>query len=162
MVIVEDGNISFIPITPFEVLCVNITAKNKTPAQITHELIDNLYNVKDKIVTIRVSGSLIAGKTSDINWNNIIKHTDSLGAYFVMRNTSALSSKEFETVQIADSNDEIEESLIKEHLGQINLVNDEFIAKELMKIFSFEKKDGERVVDYEQRFNSEADNIFNL
>ncbi len=163
MVIVEDNNVSFHSIVPFEIVSISLDVNNKTPVQVVHELVDSLYNIKDKIIAIRLSGCLSAGRPSDIDWDFVLAHAYKFGAYFVMRNTSALHSNELETVHISESDSvDIEDSLIKEHLGQIVLGDDEVLTKELMKVFGSEKKEGERVVDYESRLGSDADSVLDV
>ena len=86
-------------------------------------------------------------------------------AYFIMKNTNKLTSKEFEEIKIEkESVEDIEESLIKEHLGQIkvkdlDISKEEKLTKELMKILNQERKEGERVIDFEKRVNEEVEKI---
>jgi hypothetical protein len=84
-----------------------------------------------------------------------------------MRNTSGLSSKEFEEIKVEiTSSEEIENKLIEEHLGQVNIGWDEdkekAMIKSLMHIMSSEKKEGEKVYEFEARIKEEIKNLLNL
>jgi hypothetical protein len=70
-----------------------------------------------------------------------------------MRNTSSLSSKEFEEVKIEVSRN-VEEDLIEEHIGKyFDKSKEKQMIKELMNILSSERKDGEKVYEYEERIS---------
>ena len=85
-----------------------------------------------------------------------------------MKNTNALTTKEFEEIKVdAGSVKEVEENLIKEHLGQVKVegmdnAREEGLIKDLMHSLSTEKKEGERVVDFEKRVKSEISKLVNL
>lgn len=89
----------------------------------------------------------------------------SKGAVFIMKNTYKLSSKEFEEVKISkDSVEEIEESLIKEHAGQIKVEKwdtekQNQLIKKLMHVLDTEKGEDERVTEFEKRL---TDNIYKV
>lgn len=145
---------------------VSLTVKidNKTVEE-TKLLLDeklSALDVKDKIVLLRVHGSLKSGRSSDVDFNSLFEHLYERGAYFVMKNTSKLISKEFSEVKLSHaSSDELEDKLVKEHLNQIeNNFDDEFeITKSLLKVFSEEKHEGEKVSDYESRVKKDADSV---
>ena len=86
--------------------------------EVEKEIFGEIQNKEfvDMIITLRVSGMLKAGKSSDVNWQAIFTTLYEKGAYFVMKNTSALTSEEFEEIKLqTESVGEIEDSLIKEH-----------------------------------------------
>ena len=95
-------------------------------------------------LTIRAEGILESGKPSDINFSEIFERLYAKSAYFVMKNTNALVSKEFEEIKI-DAKDvgDVEERLIKEHLGQVKveglgIEQEKGLIMELMKALSVE------------------------
>ncbi len=65
-----------------------------------------------------------------------------------MKNTSKLTSEEFEEIKISSSSvEEVEKTILKEHLGQIKTYfsdKEEEVANELMKLLSEEKNEGEK------------------
>lgn len=125
-----------------------ISAENKTAKEIEEEIISRIKDFQNKIITIRLDGCLKTGKTSDINFNYI---KDKLqGAYCVLRNTSKLTSKEFEEIEVSYTNtNEIEDLIIKEHAVKSKF-GYEFI-KNLMKNLDKEKGEGEKNSDFELR-----------
>ena len=72
-----------------------------------------------------------------------------------MKNTSQLKTKDLEEIKVdLQSSEEIEERIIKEHLGQIKLFNpgkEEKLTKQLIKTLNTEKQEGERNIDFENR-----------
>lgn len=124
----------------------------KEPSKIEEELM-NIEDIQDCVVLFRLKGR-VEGKISEINFRKVFQELENKGAYFVMKNTSKLRSKDFEEVSIIEESvEDIEEKTIKEHAGQY-MENEEKMARELMKILSEEKKEGERQIDYEERIIS--------
>ncbi|MDP7180783.1 MAG: metallophosphoesterase [Candidatus Woesearchaeota archaeon] len=168
--IVEDEKIEWHPIQIYNTFPINIRVEHKVPEQIRDEILAQINNKEfnNTIVTIRVSGVLESGKISDINFKEIFNQIYDKSAYFVMKNTNALTTKEFEEIKVdAGSVKEVEENLIKEHLGQVKVegmdnAREEGLIKDLMHSLSTEKKEGERVVDFEKRVKSEISKLVNL
>ena len=161
--IIEDNNIEWIPIQIYNVYSINIGANNQTPEHIKKEIEEQTKNheFNNTIITIRIKGILSSGKISDINFKSIFKKLYDKSAYFVLKNTSGLQTKDFEEIKIqATSVDEIEEKLIKEHLGQTKIsLDEEKLTKDLLNLLSAEKQEGERVIDFETRLKQEINNI---
>jgi len=80
----------------------------------------------------------------------------------------AVSGRFFEEIKIEASNvEEMEEKLIKEHLGQIKVEGltaeqEERITKELLTILSTEKGEGEKVADFERRVKEEVNKVLRV
>ena len=93
----------------------------------------------------------------NIDFREIFAALYNKSAYFVMKNTSALTTREFEEIKIdTKSVEEAENSIIREHLGQIKLTNfgnekEELLVKSLMDALSAEKQEGETNPDFERR-----------
>ena len=89
-------------------------------------------------------------------------------AYFVMKNTNALTTKEFEEIKIdTKSTEDAESAIIKEHLGQIklkgmNIEKEESLIKDLMKLLSTEKQEGETIDSFNSRLIEETKKIVDL
>ncbi|MBU0757914.1 MAG: exonuclease SbcCD subunit D [Nanoarchaeota archaeon] len=166
--IYDNGDLQFIPLEIRPVFAISVSADNKTPEQVTHEVLEAIKgeDIKNHIVLIRVGGILASGKTSDVDFRKIFEKLYENHVYFIMRNTYGLKSKEFEEIKVSHSTiDEIEDSLIREHLGRYRPDSwddrkEEEMAKQLMKILNSEKKDGERVYDYEDRMKEEVGKVF--
>jgi hypothetical protein len=157
MVIVTDDKVEYVPLQPKETKHICVEAQYKTPSQVEEELNKAVQDVSGKIITIRVRGELKDGKTSDINWRAIIGAAEQNGAYFVMKNTHKLRTKELERINITEGSiDEIEEKLVKEHTDK------EDMTKTLMQTLSAEKKDGEKTMEYEKRIQQELDTLLSI
>ncbi len=163
-VLVDDWAVKHIPLQVNNVVSLNIKADEKIPSEVESDIRRHAKNpeVKNAIVTIRCSGCLKHGKPADINWNDILHDFYAEGAFVVLRNTSAFTSKDIEVVMVKEANvEELESSLINEHSSQFILSgNDANLIKTLMQLLSVEKKDGERVADFESNLYSELDVLF--
>ena len=83
-----------------------------------------------------------------------------------MRNTSKLTSQEFEEVKISSGTaDQIEAEIIKEHVGKIQTSfseKEEIIIKNLLGLMSEEQKEAEKKYEYDARVKKEVDQAFNF
>jgi hypothetical protein len=157
MIIREDTSIK-------KVLSILIDANHKTPEKINEEMIRQIDDVNDKLVLIRIEGILESGRISDIDFKRVYQLLLEKGAYFIMRNTTGLSSKEFEEVKVTTtSTEEIENRLIDEHIGQIKTSWDrdeeKQMVKNIMAILSSEKKEGEKVYQHEERIKEDLNRL---
>lgn len=161
--IYENGKLEFQPINIKNVYKIEIDAENKTAEEVNHELEASIQNKEfnNTIVLIKVGGKLKSGKPSDIDFKGLFKQLYNKSAYFVMRNTSKLSSKEFEEIKISSGTaDQIEEELIKEHSGKAKTSfteKEEDMIKNLIELMSEEQKEGEKKYEYEARVKQEVD-----
>ena len=84
-----------------------------------------------------------------------------------MRNTNALTTKEFEEIKVdLKSVEDIESSIIKEHLGQIKVKDfipekEMHVTKELIRILSQDRNELTKV-DFENKLKEDAKNILGL
>ncbi len=168
--IVENNIPKWHPIQLYNIHKIIIDCSQKSPEQAYDEIVNE---IKDKefintIVLIRLFGSLSSGKPYDINFKDIFAMLYDKSAYFVMKNTNALTAKEFEEIKIgAKSVEDTEDAIIKEHLGQIKVSNmdiekEELIIKEMIKALSTEKQEGETNSDFEKRVKEEANKVLEL
>ena len=149
---------------------INISAENKTPAQVREDINKAIEGkeLNNTIVTLRVHGTLFSGKPSDINFKEIFEKIYNKSAYFVMKNTNKLTTKEFEEIKVeTGSVDDVESKIIKEHLGQIKVSNltpdkEETLIKDLMDTLSTEKQEGETIATFETRVKSEINSLIDL
>lgn len=162
-------NLTHVPIKLKETISLNINAENKTPEEINQELRDELSNANiiDAIITIRIAGTLRSGKPSEIEFKKII--SENPDTYIILKNTSKLKTKEFSEIKIQTGNiEEVEDSIIKDHIGQIELPdiqlneNQEILTNQLMVSLNKEKIEGEKNIDFETRIIKDAIEIFNL
>ncbi len=168
--IIEDGNARYVPIQIYNTYNISIDCSHKSAEAVRQELTAEIRKHKfiKMIVLIRLKGSLSSGKQSDIDFREIFNMLYDKGAYFVMKNTSALSSAELEEVKLSSrSADDIESALIKEHLGKIKMGDmdvekEEKLTKMLIRTLETEKQEGERVHDFEVRIREDMDRIMGI
>ena len=162
--------VEFQPLQIYNISKIIIDAENKTPEEIEQGIFSDIKGKEfnNTIVTIRVKGTLKSGKPSDINFKSIFEKLYGKSAYFVMKNTSALKTREFENIKIsAETAPDIEESIIKEHLQQIKVEGlgreKEFaLVKQLMSLLNSEKDEAEKVSDFQQRIKQDVFKVLDL
>ncbi len=166
--IVEEEEITWIPLEVKKHLKFHLDCKHTTPENITIEIL-NFFSQKDlndKLITIRLQGVLEKGKVTDINFKEIFSNLYERGAYFVMKNTSKLTSQEFSEIKISTHNPEdVEEEIIKEHLQQVKLFDEEtelHLTKSLLKSLNTSKKEGETSNDFYERVKQEVNNLLKI
>lgn len=167
-VIWDNGTIRHEKIRLHPVVKISIDANHKSAPEITNALEHALTKVqcKDAIVLVRVEGILSNGKPNDIDFVSFLAHCANKGAYVTLKNTHQLESKEFEEIKVSTASvEDLEHNLIKEHAGQLKIMPAEkeiMLAKELMRVLSAEKDDGERVADFEKRISADVDRLLGL
>ncbi len=168
--IVENNIPKWHPIQVYNTHKIIIDCNQKAPEQVYDEIINE---IKDKefnntIVLIRLFGSLASGKPYDIDFKDIFAQLYGKSAYFVMKNTNQLTTKEFEEIKIdTKSAEEAEAAIIKEHLGQIKLKDmslekEEALIKQLIQTLSIEKQEGETNPDFEKRIKDEVSKVLDV
>ena len=126
-----------------EIVSIELEIRNTISA--TEKIIDELKDkeLEDKIVLLRIRGELENGKSSDIKFLQIEEFVKERGAYFLLRNTHDLKSKEVEMeLDIGDTED-IEEETIKVYSDQ-NPSDFNKLIPSIMNVFSIEKQEDEK------------------
>ena len=144
-----------------------LICENNTPEESNEELLGLLTGeLKDVIITVRIAGCLRTGKPSDIKFKEFFNKAYSEGVYFVMKNTNKLVSKEFEEIKTSKSSvEEIEETAIQEHSGQLGLFEvekEKELTAELIRLMSAEKEEGEKSADFEERVKIDVDTLLEI
>lgn len=167
-VIVDNGRVQHLKIEPHQVISFELNCENKTPEEANQELSELIQDqrIKDAIITIKAKGCLRTGSPSDIKFKAFFKQAYGEGAYFVMKNANNLVSKEFEEIKTNKNTvEEIEETAINEHSGQLGVFDAERekdLAKELIRVLAYEKEDGEKTSDFENRVKADVDALLEL
>ena len=168
--IVENSIPKWHPIQVYNINKIIIDCNQKNPEQIYNEMLNEIKGREfiNTIVLIRLFGSLSSGKPYDIDFKDIFAQLYDKSAYFVMKNTNQLTTKEFKEVKIdAKSAEEAEAAIIKEHLGQIklkdmNLEKEEALIKQLIQTLSTEKQEGETNPDFEKRIKDDVSKVLDV
>jgi len=117
-------------------------------------------SLKDKIILLRIKGELKRGRNSDIKFSQIEEFAKEKGAYFLLKNTHDLKTKEVELkFDISEKDSEkIEQETVKlyseENPSDFNPYTDE-----LMDVLSIEKQEGEKVETFNSRLIEEATRV---
>jgi exonuclease SbcD len=164
---VADGktSVEYEPIQVHNVFRILVNAEGKSPEQVEQDILGQIKGKEfnNTIVTIRVEGKLSTGKPSDVNFKEIFDALYNKSAYFVMKNANKLIGREFEEIKVEqESQEKIEDALIKEHIGQIkcfDAVKEEHLTKALIKALDTEKQEGERVAEFEKRVIEQLQSI---
>jgi DNA repair protein SbcD/Mre11 len=166
--IYDNGKIRHEQIKLHAVVPISVDCGHKTPEQVNSLIVEEIggKEVKEAIVLLRLGGTLETGKTSEINTARIAEILHERGAYFVMKNTSRLASKEFREITVeAATTEEAEQRVIQEHAGQVKSLNitqeeERELVQRLMTILDTEKDEGEKQSDYEARIVREMNKVF--
>ncbi len=126
-----------------EILSLTIEIKDSLKGK--EEILNKLssLNVRDKIVLLRIKGELETGKISDLGFPKIEDFLRKEGAYFFLKNTHELKSKEVELeYSLSDSKDVEKDSIRKFSTKNSNNFNK--LIPLLMNVLSIEKQEGEK------------------
>jgi len=129
----------------------------------TEKIISTLErrDLKDKIVLLKVYGTLKQGKNSDIKFQEIQEYLEKAGVYCFLKNTAKLEVEKKDNIQIqfqTNEMEEVEEVLIKEYKKE-NPSNLNELIFPLMEALSIEKQEGEKNTIFEQRLILGANKI---
>jgi len=143
-----------------EVLNIFLRIENATTG--TDKILAELekHELKDKIVLLRIVGELENGKVSDIKFQTITDFVKNKGAYFLLRNTHDLKSKEVELTINPET--QSSENIEKETIDSYSRENPSDFNKlipELINSLSIEKQEGEKSNVFETRLLESAKKI---
>ena len=141
-----------------EIVPVNIEIKNALTA--TEKIISEIEKreVEDKIILLRVRGELETGSNSDIKFQQIEEFAFKKKAYFILRNTHDLKTKEIEMEIEIRNIDNAEEETIDLYLNQNPSDFNQFIPQ-LINALAIEKQEGEKVEGFNNRLLEETKKI---
>lgn len=165
---VKDEKMQHIEWRPLQIIkhqSLVLDCHRKSPETATLEILNHFQNqdLTNTILTLRLTGTLENGKITDINFKEIFHKLYEQGTYFIMKNTAKLNTEEFSEIKITQAApEEIEEKVIKEHLQQIQLFDEETelqLTKSLLTTLNTSKKEGETVTDFNKRIVSDIDKL---
>lgn len=117
--------------------------------------------IKDRIVIVKLFGTLEIGKIGDIDFGRVEKHLKEQGVYVFLKSTSKLIMAEPELkIPVADSLN-IESHLIKKFREENPTKFDSHIL-DLMRALQIEKLEDEKVSVFEDRIVSETKKILGI
>ncbi len=154
----EDQPLEKVSLKLKELESIHIVIRNAHIA--TDSIIEELKkrDLKDKIVLLRLEGELNDQQPADIKFQKIEDFAYEKGAYFVLRNTHDLKSKESEfDLEVHDSED-LEEETIKNYSTE-NPSKFNSLIPRLIDNLSIEKQEGETVDSFNKRLLEESSKI---
>lgn len=139
---------------------VKIEIEVKDAREATSRIIQELEsrNLEDKIILLRIRGELEHGKNSDIKFAQIEEYVDSKNAYFILKNTHDLKTKEVELEFEVEDKNNIEKETIKVYSEQNKSEFNDLIPQ-LMNSLFLEKQEGEKSEGFSSRIIEEARRI---
>ena len=137
---------------------IEVEIKNALVA--TEQIISEIEkkDVEDKIILLRLSGELETGNNSDIKFPQIEEAITRKKAYFLLKNTHELKTKELEMEMEIKNIDNIEGEAIENYSQQNPIDFNKFIPQ-LINSFSIEKQEGEKIESFTNRLLDEAKKI---
>jgi len=172
----NDGNrltlkVKYVPIKVIDVENVSLNCTNKSASDVQNLLKQEISkkNLNEKIVTVRIYGSLSSGKTYEIKSNEIIQNLKDMGAFEVLVNKNALTTVEYQSISVSagKSKEEIEATLIKEHASKVR-ISDFPSAKmenkiyQLLSTLGIERQVGTKVMNYNESLKQSFLGIFEI
>jgi DNA repair protein SbcD/Mre11 len=161
--LIEDEQVEWVAVKTKEHIALIIDCEGKNPTEVKQCVINatNGKTINNTIITLRFKGMLTGGRAGDVNMKEITDWLYNQGAYSILKNTSALTSEEFEEIKIQEQSiDEIEDTLIKEHMQQIQagFTAEQEVekTKALIAALTTDKKEGENAKDFEERIKNDA------
>ncbi len=121
------------------------------------------YDLKNKIILLRIHGNLKQGKTSDIKFQEIQDYTEKQGAYSFLKNTSKLEQEKQELqIELQQKEmEKIEEVLIKKYENE-NPSDFNQLIFPLMEALKTEKQEDEKSTVFESRLFSGLSKVLNV
>jgi hypothetical protein len=158
--IVRDFVPEFVAIKPYPVASVGIDVHGKNSAEATASIRTALADAQTEgsIVLLRVAGQLREGSPADIKFNELLADVRSPVA--VLKNTSALTGKEFEAPQVKGTLEEIEQQLISQQPAPP--FGDRKLLQELMRALASSRREGESAADFEDRIIADASAVLDV
>ena len=146
-----------------EVTSIEIEINNGLTA--TREIISHLDKLvlRDKIVLLKLKGTLIEGKTGDIRFNEIEEFIKKKDAYVFLRNISSIKIPDLDLGMMSSVQDIEEVQKRKsDEFFKSNPNNFNKYHQQLMSALSIEKNEDEKEVIYEERLMSELKTILEI
>jgi DNA repair exonuclease SbcCD nuclease subunit len=139
---------------------IQITVEVNDAITSTEKIISELgkQQIEDKIILLRIKGDLEKGSNSDIKFNQIEDFVKSKKAYFLLKNTHELNTKEVELEFEAKDSENIEDETIALY-EKSNPSDFNSLVPSLMNALSIEKQEDEKSVVFENRLIGEVKKI---
>jgi hypothetical protein len=175
----------FIETKIVDIIFNTINVNQNTVKQIEDKIssmVEQMEDITDKIVLIKVKGTMVSGKRSDINFSRFEETLSAKRALVSFINRNNLVSPETTQVKVfGTSIEEIEKKVIKERIASMKIdpamtdekvknfiksklisEHGEFTANKLLLALKKEKIENETLDDFEKRLMHEAKSVMGL
>ena len=175
----------FIETKIVDIIFNTINVNQNTVKQIEDKIssmVEQMEDLTDKIVLIKVKGTMVSGKQSDINFSRFEETLSAKRAFVSFINRNNLVSPETTQVKVfGTSIEEIEKKVIKERIASMKIdpamtdekvknfiksklisEHGEFTANKLLLALKKEKIENETLDDFEKRLMHEAKTVMGL
>jgi len=154
----KENSLEKIELKVKETVLIEVEVRNALIA--TEQIISEIEkrDVEDKIILLRLSGELETGNNSDIKFPQIEEVVSRKKAYFLLKNTHELKTKEVEMEIEIKNIDNIEEEAIDTYSQQNPIDFNRFISQ-LINSLSIEKQEGEKIESFTNRIMDETKKI---
>jgi len=144
-----------------DVVSFNMEIRNAMAG--TNQIISELEKreLKDKVVLLRLRGTLEKGENSDIKFSQIEEYVKLKGAYFLLKNTHDLKTQEVEIQPEIKDAENVEEEAIKVYSAE-NPSDFNLLIPQLIHILNIEKQEGETSESFSGRIMDESKKILNF
>ncbi len=143
-----------------DTILIEVEVKNGVGA--TEQIIAEIEkrDVEDKIILLRIKGEMETGNNSDIKFSQIEETVARKKAYFLLKNTHELKTKEVEMEIEVRNIDNIEEESIRLYSEQNpNSFNFNSLIPQLIHSLSIDKQEGEKIESFTNRLLEESKKI---
>lgn len=143
-----------------DVVLIDVEIRNALNA--TEQIISEIEkrDVEDKIILLRLRGELETGNNSDIKFSQIEETALRKKAYFLLKNTHELKTKEIEMEIEVKNIDNIEEESIRLYSEQNpSPFNFNSLIPQLIHSLSIDKQEGEKIESFTNRLLEESKKI---
>jgi len=154
----ESGSSEKIDLKLKDVVLLEIEIKNALTA--TELIISELdkKEINDKIILLRIKGEIEKGTNSDIKFAQIEEFAKSKNAYFLLKNTHDLKTKEVELdIELKDVENVEEETIT--HYSKENPSDFNSLIPQLINSLSIERQEGETTDSFNNRLMEESKKI---
>ena len=157
----EDQSLKKMELKLKEIVSIEVEVRNATIA--TSQIISEIEkrDVENKIILLRVKGELESGTTSDIKFQQIEETAKRKNAFFLLKNTHELKTKEVEMEVEVGNIENVEEEAINIYSSQNPVDFNKFIPQ-LLHSLSLEKQEGEKLESFTTRLLEENKRILNF
>jgi DNA repair protein SbcD/Mre11 len=182
---IETIRADFIEIKIADIIFKTINVNQNTVKQIEDKIssmVEQMEDLTDKIVLIKVKGTLLSGKRSDINFSRFEEELSTKCALVSFINRNNLVSPETTSVNvIGTSIEDIEKKVIKERIASFKIdhamtdekvknfikskltsEHGEFTANKLLLALKKEKIENETVNDFEKRLMHDVKSVMGI